>query len=140
MKRKRKNKSTAPESTKKMSEILLDYAWNYAVKDQSDPMQRQHFMNVACSAWNFSLLSEDDCRRAIVSFIENIRDCNDQFDEANMKALENDMLALIAWKNERYSTIRNLVVSAELYDDGDNIGCKATFGDYETLVRAKLVK
>jgi hypothetical protein len=38
-----------------------------------------------------------------------------------MKALENDMHALIAWEKEHYPTIREMVVSAELYDDGDKV-------------------
>jgi hypothetical protein len=140
MKRKHKSKIITSQATKKMSEILLDFAWNYAIQDQTDPMQRQHFMNVACSAWNFSLLSEDDCQRAIASFIDNMRDCRDQNDEANMKALENDLHALIAWKKEHYPTIRKMVVSAELYDDGDKVGCRTASADYDAMVTAKLAK
>ena len=140
MKREHKNKRTTPDSTKKMSEILMDFAWTYAVKDQTDPIQRQHFMNVACSAWNFSLLSEDDCQRAIGSFIENMRDCNDQFDEANMKALENDIHALIVWKKEHYPSIRKLVMSTVLVDEGCKVKCIAATANYDAMVRASQAK
>src|SRR6266702_2967037 len=134
MKRKHKIKPAPPKTTKGMSETLLDFAWAYAIQDQSDPMQRQHFMNVACSAWNFSLLSDDDCQHAIVSFIDNMRAASDPNDGANMKALENDLHALIAWEKDHYPAVRKMVVSAELYDDGNKVGCRTTSADYDMLV------
>lgn len=120
--------------------MLLDFAWKYAIEGQSDPMQRQHFMNVACSAWNFSLLSEDDCRHAIKTFIDNMRSGCIEVDESNVKALENDLHALIAWKKKYYPTVRKLVVSADLYDEGTKVGCRTTSADYDLMVKLKLAK
>jgi len=143
MKRKHKNKVVArqvPENAKVISEMLLDFAWNYAIEGHNDPSQRQHFMNVACSAWNFSLMSDDDCRRAIKVFIDNMRSVCIEVDEANEKALENDLNALIAWKKKHYPAVRKLVLSAELYDEGTKVGCRTTSVDYDLMVKAKLAK
>ena len=143
MKRKRKNNATS-QSTKtsiKLSEILLDFAWNYAVKDQSDPMQRQHFMNVACTAWNISLLPDEVRQKAITSFIDSMRSTSaGQAGDTNMKALENDINALIVWKRDHYPSIRKLVVNAELYGEGTNVGCRATSVDYDLMVKNKLAQ
>jgi hypothetical protein len=143
MKRKKKNQAVPKqqEVPTKMSEILLNYAWNFAIDGHSDLKQRQHFMNVACSAWNFSLMSDEDCQRAISNFVDNMRAAGGvDADEANMQALTNDLNALVAFKREHYPTVNKLVVSAVLSDIGDKVNCQATTGDYETFVKAKLAK
>ena len=75
MKRKKKNRVVPkPQETPiKMSEILMNYAWSYAIQDVEDPNLRQEFMNVVCFAWNFSLLPEEECKRAITNLVNNTR-------------------------------------------------------------------
>jgi hypothetical protein len=141
MKRKRKHKTTTPPPTTstKMSGIILEFAWNYAVKDQPDPKLRQHFMNVACTAWNISILPTEVRQNAITAFIDNMRSTSGgEADEVNMKALKNDLNALIAWRIEHYPHIRKLVVNAVLYDEGDNVECRATSVDYDLIAKNKL--
>ena len=95
-------------------------------------------MNVACFAWNFSLLQEEDCRRAIAKYVDNMRTAvGTETDEANMQALTNDLHTLVEHKKKHYPTIRKLVVSAEVYDDGDNVRCRAVSTDYDAMVKAK---
>ena len=47
MKRKKRNKTNLQSTPRKMSEVLLNYAWSYAIQDVEDPQMRQEFMNVA---------------------------------------------------------------------------------------------
>lgn len=132
MKRKHKKTKITTESPKKMSEILLDFAWSYAIKDVPDLVTRQHFMDIACFAWNCSLLPTDNCQNAIASFIENMKARREEVDnvEVHLKAIENDIRALIAWKKDQYLNVRKVIVSAELYEEeGDKIGCRITSGD-----------
>jgi hypothetical protein len=141
MKRKHKNKKITAEPAKKMSEILLDFAWEYAIKDVPDLVKRQHFMDIACFAWNCSLLPVDNCQNAIASFIENMRARRGNVDdtvEVHLKAIENDIRGLIAWKKDHYLNVRKVIVSAELYaEEGDKLGCRITSGDYDAMLRAQ---
>ena len=141
MKRKHKNQITEQQTTDIMSEILLKYAWSYAIQDVPDRLLRQNFMNVAITAWNMSLLSDDDCQAAINSFIVSMRaGSGGQVDETNMTALENDLHALIKLEKGLYPTNRKMVISAELYDDGDKVGCRTASADFDELVREKLTR
>jgi len=118
MKRKKRNKTNLQSTPTKMSEVILNFAWSYAIQDVTDPHQRQHFMNVACFAWNFSLLPEEGCRRAIANYVDNMRTAGGaEADEADMQALTNDLYTLVEHKKKHYPTIRKLVVSAELYNE-----------------------
>jgi hypothetical protein len=140
MKRK-KNRTKQQETPTKMSEILLKYAWSYAIQDVEDPQLRQEFMDVACFAWNFSLLPEEDCNRAIVNYINNRRaSVGVEVDEANIQALTNDLYALVEHKRKQYPTIKKLVVSTEVFDDGENVRCRAVSTDYDAMVKANQLK
>ena len=141
MNRKKNKPAKQQETPTKMSEILLSYAWSYAIQDVEDPKLRQEFMDVACFAWNFSLLSEEDCNRAIVNYINNRRaSVGVDVDEANIQALANDLYALVEHKKKQYPTINKLVVSAEVFDDGDNVRCRAVSTDYDAMVKANQLK
>lgn len=98
-------------------------------------------MNIACSAWNFSLLSDADCDHAIQQFVDGFRKHSPQPDEKNMQALENDLRALIAWKKKYYPEIRKLVFAAELYYDPEGrLGCTVASKDYDFLVENGLLR
>ena len=138
MKRKKHKNTSHKKTPMKMSEILLNYAWGYAIEGQTDPKQRQHFMNVACTAWNCSLLPDEDCHRTIANFVNNMGATGGlQADDANMLALSNDLHNLVEYKREHYSLIRKLVVSAELFDEGGTIRCKAASTDFDAMVKAR---
>jgi hypothetical protein len=65
-------------------------------------------MNVAYFAWNCSLLPEEDCRRAIAKYVDNMRTAvGTETDEANMQALTNDLHTLVEHKKKHYPTIKN---------------------------------
>ena len=82
MKRKKKNRvAPKPQETPiKMSEILMNYAWSYAIQDVEDPKKKQ------------------------------------------------------------YPTIKKLVVSTEVFDDGEHVRCRAVSTDYDAMVKAKQPK
>jgi hypothetical protein len=142
MSKKRKIKTAPPPTQdKKMSEIILKFAWTYAIQEQPDPQLRQNFMNVACSAWNISLLFDEDREHAIETYINNMRKTSgSQVDENNVKALENDLRLMISWKLKEYPTIRKMVLRADLSEDIDKIHCMAASADYDAIVKAKLAK
>lgn len=98
-------------------------------------------MNVACSAWNISLLSDEDREHAIETYINDTRNASvSQVDENNLKALENDLRSLISWKLKEYPTIRKMVLRADLSEDNDEIHCMAASADYDAIVRARHAK
>jgi len=43
-------------------------------------------------------------------------------------------------KKELYPAVRKLVASADLFDDGGKVGCRAASSDYDALVNAELAK
>ena len=140
MKRKKKNRVVPKpqETPTKMSEILMNYAWSYAIQDVEDSKLRQEFMNVACFAWNFSLLPEEECNLAITNLVNNTRIARGaEIDEA---ALTNDLHALVEHKKMQYPTIKKLVVSTEVFDDGEKVRCRAVSTDYDAMVKAKQLK
>ena len=134
MKRKRE-KAIAPQLPAiKMSEILLEFAWPYAIQDVTDPQLRQNFMNVVVLAWNISLLPNVEHDEAIASFLSKMAARNGcQADDPNLKALENDIRALIIRKTEEYPTIGKFFYKAEVFDDGCQVKCVATTSDYSVL-------
>ena len=82
------------------------------------PSNASGIHEVAYFAWNCSLLPEEDCRRAIAKYVDNMRAAGGaEADEADMQALTNDLYTLVEHKKKHYPTIRKLVVSAELYNE-----------------------
>lgn len=121
---------------KKMSEILMGFAWSYTIKGLTDPRIRQSYMNVACSAWNMSFLPENELPLVIAKFIDDsTAECDYADYESDRQAVENDLCTLIQLKKQKFSEVRNYILDIELQNEGDVVECKATFRDYEELMR-----
>jgi hypothetical protein len=120
---------------KDATRILMDFAWDYAIKGRTDHAKRQSYMNLACSAWNMSFLSKNELSQAIVSFIDNItieRDYDEYEDDR--KDVEGDIWEMIRLKRKKFNKCRYYFLSVELHEEDDIVTCEAKFRDYDELM------
>jgi hypothetical protein len=107
----KKENRTASEPTKKMSEMLMEFAANYI--NMGDTLEkRQSYLNSACTAWNIAVLDERTRPVALEKYLKKYLEINP--DVADAENLKEDMLLLIQEKLKLFPMVKKTIVDAEL--------------------------
>lgn len=106
-----KKENRMSEPTKKMSEMVMEFASDYI--NMGDTLEkRQSYLNSACTAWNISILDEQTRPVALEKYLKKYLALNPGIEDA--KNLKEDMLLLIQEKLRLFSEIKKIIVDAEL--------------------------
>lgn len=100
--------------TKKMSEIIAEYAGDFLACG-SDLYEKQNNLNCACTAWNISLLPKTEIKQKVNSVVAFYEKINPEINESDN--LRYNLEQLIKRKLELYPDIRTSIVRAIIEDD-----------------------
>jgi hypothetical protein len=96
----------------KISAMLLKVAEGYI--DMGETRQeRENYLRSACSAWNIACLPPLKRESAIKQYVERCREINNS-DEAECKALEEDLRLLIRQKDRLYPEVNVQIVGSKI--------------------------
>ena len=112
----------------KISAMVLKVAQGYIDMGETAE-ERENYLRSACSAWNIACLPAFKRESAIKRYVEQYQKIN-KADEADCKALEEDLRLLIKQKDRLYPDVKVQIVNSGI----DNIGGK----DHVTVASVKI--
>jgi hypothetical protein len=101
--------NTSPEI--KMSELIGEYASDYINMGEST-VERQSYLNVACTAWNIAVLPEHLREEALSRNIEEYQRINPGIDDADN--LAHDLRKLVQKKLQMFPGVKKVIVDASI--------------------------
>jgi hypothetical protein len=112
MKRKKKKRSVHNTiSIKKASEMILDVAMGL-IEMGEDLEEKQNYLNLACTAWNISLLPESKRNDAIEQCVAEYRNMNDDVDEEDCNNIRENYKLIIKHKVKAYPFSQKQMIDA----------------------------
>jgi hypothetical protein len=107
-----KNKIRKSSEKQKISAMVLKVAESYIDMGETAE-ERENYLRSACSAWNIACLPPLKRESAIKQYVEQYQKIN-KADEADCKALEEDLRLLIKQKDRLYPDVIVQVVDSKL--------------------------
>ena len=123
-----KKKIPKLSETQKVSAMLLKVAEGYIDMGESTE-EKENYLRSACSAWNIACLPPLKREPAIKQYIEQYQKIN-KADEADCRALEEDLRLLIKQKDKLYPDVNVQIVGSRI----ENINGR----DHVTVASAKI--
>lgn len=100
----------------KISEIIIAFSGEY-IDMGNDFDEKQSYLNVACSAWNISILPKHVRKKAINNYIKKYKRLNPNVhDQENVR---HDIEKLIKNKIKMFPANKKNIVNAELRKEGN---------------------
>jgi CRISPR/Cas system-associated endonuclease/helicase Cas3 len=121
----KKRKSSTQQ---KISAMVLKVAEGYIDMEETTE-EKENYLRSACSAWNIACLPHPERQSAIKRYVEQYQKIN-KADEADCRALEEDLRLLIKQKDRLYPDVKVQIVNSRI----DNIGGK----DHVTVASVKI--
>jgi hypothetical protein len=100
----------------KISQMIIDLASDY-IERGATLEEKQNYLNVACVAWNISILPESVRKPALTAFLTNYKKNNPDDDEENIKNIERDLELLIREKIRMFSYAVTPIEHATIRED-----------------------
>lgn len=122
-----KNKMRGSFEKQKISAMVLKVAEGYIDLGETTE-ERENYLRSACSAWNIACSPPPERDPAIKQYIEQYQKIN-KADEADCRALEEDLRLLIKQKDKLYPNVKAQIVSSRI----ESINGK----DHETVASVK---
>lgn len=118
MKKKKKSKKRLKlreqNSESKLSKMIIEYASDYI--NLGDNLEaKQSYLYAACTAWNISLLKEDERRKALNSFLKQYEAINPGVGDT--EDVKRDMELLIKEKLRLYPDVKKSILDARIIED-----------------------
>ena len=107
-----KNQILKSSKKQKISAMVLKVAGDYINKGETTE-ERENYLCSACTAWNIACLPSLKRVAAIKQYIEQYQKIN-KADEADCKAMKEDITLLIKQKNALYPYINVQIVDARI--------------------------
>ena len=101
--------NTSPEI--KMSELIGKYASDYINMGEST-VERQSYLNGACSAWNIAILPEHLREEALSRNIEEYKKINPGIDDTDN--LAHDLRKLVQKKLQMFPGVKKVIIDASI--------------------------
>jgi hypothetical protein len=116
-----KNKIRKSSEKQKISAMVLKVAEGYIDMGETKE-ERENYLRSACSAWNIACLPPLKRESAIKQYVEQYQKIN-KADEADCKALEEDIRLLIKQKDRLYPDVKVQIVNSiiENIDGKDHV-------------------
>jgi hypothetical protein len=115
IKKNRKKAGLKLAKSLKMSEMIISFAGDF-IQMGNTIDEKQNYLNVACIAWNISLLPLGKRQGAIDLFISDYELANPEI--ADAENLRHDINQLIEGKNRLFPTMYTQIVRAEIIEVG----------------------
>lgn len=96
--------------------MLVEYATDY-INIGKDINHRQNLLNIACTAWNISILPENSQKEAIEDYIENHIKLNQHFTDENIQGLKKDLELLVEQKLSMFPSVKKVIMGASIIED-----------------------
>ena len=111
MTKKRNRKVHGPELNLKASEMLAKCADGFiAMGDTIE--QKQSNLNLACTAWNLTLLPKDSQKEAIDNYIRAVYKSNPVMDEADCNSIRHNIDVLMEYKLKYFPKVNRKMLGA----------------------------
>ena len=107
-----KNQILKSSKKQKISVMVLKVAGDYIDMGETTE-EREKYLRSACTAWNIACLPSLKREAAIRQYIEQYQEIN-KADEADCKAMKEDITLLIKQKNALYPYINVQIVDARI--------------------------
>lgn len=98
----------------KISEMIIKFAGDYIDMGVSIT-EKQSYLNLACIAWNISLLPKSEQAEAINKYLHLYSEANPTVSDADN--VKHDMKILIKNKRKYFRKVREQIVSAQIQED-----------------------
>ena len=103
----------------KMSAMIIEYASDY-IELGNTLVEKQSYLNAACSAWNIALLKKGERQKALDNFLEQYKKINPDADDTDMYNARHDIGLLIEEKIRLYPNEKRTIAGAEITNDKGN--------------------
>lgn len=111
---KKERKPKTQLSQLKISEMIIGYAYDF-INLGSALEEKQSYLNAACTAWNISLLDEEQRKKALDLFIKQYKEINPDINDID--CVKHDMELLIKEKLRLYPNEKRVIANAKIIDD-----------------------
>ena len=112
------------QGIKKLSDMIINFAGDFIGLART-LQEKQAYLNIACSAWNISILPKQEQEKAIEDFGMELQKMNPKGD---IDAVKDEFMLLIEKKLRIYPNEKRIIATAEFVDNnGDE---KIRIGSY----------
>lgn len=116
MKKKQKKKSHITSQGKKISEMVIDFAYDYIALGNSLE-EKQNYLNAACIAWNIAILHKKQRASELEKFLKHYKSINPGDNGTDLENVRHDMELLIREKLRLFPNVKKKIVSASITSD-----------------------
>jgi hypothetical protein len=135
-KRKKKSKRSKRSSTssKKVSEMLGEYAKDFINMGNTIKEKRGH-LSLAVFAWNVSLLTDEYRERMVNESIEKLKEDKPNMGEDVIEDMKNNIKQLVIEKERLFPNVKKIIVQADLQweENGENYQIVTVSSDFPNV-------
>jgi hypothetical protein len=100
----------------KISQMIIDLAWDF-IELGTTLEEKQSHLNIACIAWNISILPTYIREQALAHFLVEYKKNNPSDDEGNINNIKRDMELLIKEKIRKFPSVKKPIEHAKILEN-----------------------
>lgn len=115
--RRRRRRTSIPTSTKKMSEMVWEFAGEF-IRLAETLAEKQNRLNAACSAWNITCNPPDVRERSLDNYVESYKSYNSNASDEEISEIRTTMEKLVENKLRLFPAVQKQIVGAQITQKG----------------------